>query len=167
MNADSLIIENSHKASAWARIRDAILSAALWALYLYMIRDLFIDLYLMTRESFDWMFDGSARPSMPQISRLFATLWIYFLIILANGWLLIFWGLYNQIRFRGTVQPAAVPLVTVEDLAALYQLSAEDIAAWQGSRLITMRHSDDGTLEKVVARDAVLNATMPPTVSPA
>jgi len=77
MIASSLIIENTNKTPAWVRVRDWVLSALVWALYFYMIREVFIDLYVLFHESFDWMFDGTGRPSVPEISRLLSTLRVY------------------------------------------------------------------------------------------
>jgi len=114
------------------------------------------------RESYYWIFDGTARPSVPEISRLFGTLRIYAAVILANGWLLILWGLYNQIRFRGPHPAAESKSVTVEDLASLYQIPANDIAIWQNSRILTMRHGADGTLEDVIVQDGARGSRTPP-----
>jgi biofilm PGA synthesis protein PgaD len=154
MISPTLIIERPHHRPAWARGIDVILSAVIWLLYFYLIREVFHDLYLVTNETIYWMFDGRPRPSVPEISDFLRTVRIYTGVILANGWLLILWALYNQVRFRGRRQPAPASAVTVDDLAALYRLSAEDIARWQGSRIMVMEHDPEGALVRVSLKGA-------------
>lgn len=153
MIGSSLIIDKSSTRSAWARGRDWVLSALAWLLYLYVIREVFIDLYYITTQSFTWMFDGSGRPSVAAMARFFSTLRLYGVVVLANGVILIVWALYNQLRFRGQYRRVADRPVTVEDLATLYRLPAADIARWQGSRILVMHHDADGTLTNVAAKD--------------
>jgi biofilm PGA synthesis protein PgaD len=164
----SLIIERPCKRPVWARLRDWALSLLVWSLYLYMIREVFIDLYFLGYESLNWMLAGTARPSVPEIARLLQTLPIYLIVILANGWTLIIWALYNQIRFRGRRLPAVGRSVNVEDLAVLYELPAKDIAIWQNSRILTMKHGTDGTLVEVTLKGVARNRPAPPAApSPA
>jgi biofilm PGA synthesis protein PgaD len=153
MSGSSLIIDKSSTRSAWARGLDWVLSALAWLFYLYVIRDVFIDLYYITTQSFAWMFDGSGRPSVAAMERLFSTLRLYGVVVLANGTILIVWALYNQLRFRGQYRRVADRTVSVEDLATLYRLPAADIARWQSSRILVMHHDADGTLANVSVKD--------------
>ena len=153
MIGSPLIIDKSSTRPAWKRVLDWILSALMWLLYFYMIKEVLIDLYRITTGSLVWMFDRGNRPSLLEVSNLFQTLRIYGIVILGNSVILIVWALYNQVRFSGHDQPAAGSKVSVDDLATLYRLSAEDIAGWQGSRVLSMQHDADGTLVKVTAND--------------
>jgi len=147
-----MIIDNSRKRSAWSRRRDWLLSAAMWLLYLFLIRQALVDLYELARDLLQWRFWGADRPSLPAISRFLDILKDYGLVILANGAILILWALYNQVRFGGPELRVARPPVGVADLAELYGLPAEDIAVWQRSRILTMDHGPDGALVKVTAK---------------
>ena len=154
MIGPSLIIDRSSTRPAWARGLDWVLSALVWLLYFYLIREALIDLYYMTSESFAWMFLGGAPPSVPEIARVFRTLWDYLIVALANAMILIAWARYNQYRFGGYHERFAGKAVRVEDLAALYRLPAADIARWQAARTLVMQHDADGTLVSVTAKDA-------------
>ena len=148
------IIDRSSTRPPWARGLDWVLSAIVWLLYFYMIRIALVDLYYLISETFTWMFAGGDPPSVPAISRLSRTLWDYFIVALTNAMILIAWARYNQYRFGGHHHRIAGRAVSVEDLAALYRLSGEDIARWQGSRILAMQHDPDGTLVSVTTRDA-------------
>ncbi len=160
MIASSLIIDRSSTRPAWAQGLDWVLTALVWLLFLFLIRAALVDLYVLTRESLTWIFAGSDRPSVPEISRFIGTLWTYFIVAVANGMILIAWARYNQYRFGGHDQHVAGRVVNVEDLAALYRLPAEDIARWQGSRILVMRHQADGTLITVTSKDAIQPASI-------
>jgi biofilm PGA synthesis protein PgaD len=153
MIGSSLIIDRSSTRSAWARGLDWVVSVLAWLLYLYLIREVFIDLYYVTTQSFTWMFDGSGRPSVAALSRFFSTLRLYGIVVVTNGAILALWALYNQLRFRGQSRRVADRAVSIEDLATLYRLPAADIARWQGWRVLVMQHDPDGTLTSVVAKD--------------
>jgi biofilm PGA synthesis protein PgaD len=155
MTYASLIIDRSATRSAWNRSSDWVLTAIVWALYLYMIRDAVTELGYLISESLNRTFVGIARSPMMGTANVFDTLRLYGVIVLANAAVLIGWALYNQLRFRGRERRKARRLVTVDDLATLYQLPAEDISKWQTSRILKMRHNGDGILEAVVATHAV------------
>ena len=146
MNAASLIINRSSTQPAWTRALDMVLSALVWLLYLFLIRQALIDLYYLATESFAWLFAGADRPSAPTLGRLFDTLRDYAMVIVANGATLILWARYNQLRFSGQHQRGNGNPVSVHDLAALYRLPADDVASWQAARILTMQHHADGTL---------------------
>jgi len=121
----------------------------MWLAYLYLIRDALIDLYLLVDEAWGWAFAGGDRPDLPAIERFLRTMEYYSVAIFANGSILIGWALYNKYRYRGRDNRRARPAVTVADLAKLYKLPVEDVAAWQSARILMMKHGDDGTLAKV------------------
>jgi len=148
-----LIIDKASKRPSWTRRLDWVLSALMWLLYLYFIREALIDLYCLMEDSLQWAFAGAERPDLPTISRFLDTLENYGIVVVANGAALIGWALYNQIRFRGRDRHRAGEPVTVVDLAALYGISAEDITDWQESRILVMEHDVDGTLLKVTSKD--------------
>ncbi|MGA3306943.1 MAG: poly-beta-1,6-N-acetyl-D-glucosamine biosynthesis protein PgaD [Stellaceae bacterium] len=149
----SLIIDQSSTRPVETRRLDGILSALMWLVYLYMVREAFIDLYYIITESFEWIFAGYEQPHLLAISDLLHTLGFYVIIILANGAILITWALYNQYRFRGLDRRKNPKPVTVADLAGLYGLPAQDIENWQASRILVMDHDPDGALVRVISKD--------------
>jgi biofilm PGA synthesis protein PgaD len=152
--APSLIIDKWATRPVWARALDWILSAFMWLLYIYMIRTALIDVAWFGAEIWSWMFRGDGPPPVPEISGFLHTAGVYGIVIVLNTLILVIWARYNQIRFGELHQRKAVRLVTVEDLAELYCLPTEDVAQWQTSRILTMRHGADGSLLGVTAREA-------------
>jgi biofilm PGA synthesis protein PgaD len=138
--------------AAWHRQTDWVLTGLLWLVYLYMIRQAFVDVYYLTVDAFAWGLTGSQLPSLAEMSSFLHTLRNYGIVVVGIGTTLIAWGLYNQVRFRGRERRSQRQLVSIGDLAALYGLSAESIAAWQGSRVLMMEHDPDGTIAEVTTR---------------
>jgi len=144
-----LIIEKTGKGAAWKRRRDAVLSAAMWLVYLYWIRDALVDLGALATEGFAWAFMGAARPQLRAIALFGTTVLPYLAIVFGNAALLILWALYNQARFRGHERHHNAVNVGPADLGALYSMDTEDVAAFQAARLLTIHHSADGMIVKV------------------
>lgn len=149
MIGPSLIIDKSSTRPTWARYRDWLLSGLVWLAYLYLLRVAIGDLYYLIVDSFEWLFGSGERPNATAISQFLGTLWIYGIVILVDGGILITWALYNRRRYGRLNRYHNRDPVSVDDLAQLYKLSAEDIALWQRSRVLVMHHNLDGTLERV------------------
>jgi biofilm PGA synthesis protein PgaD len=126
--------------------RDLVLSAAMWLLYVWLIREAFIDFYLLIEQGGAWLFRHASRPDMPMVFRFLHTLAIYGEVALLNGLLLIAWALYNRHRFGGRDQRKALASLSHADLAARYDCSAEQIALWQDSRSMAISHTTTGKL---------------------
>ena len=138
--------------SAWTRRLDWAVTGFLWLVYVYMIRQAFIDMYYLTVDAFDWGVDGDKLASLPAMSSFLRTLESYSIVVVAIGVTLISWGLYNQVRFRGRERRRHREQIGIADLAALYGLPAESISAWQGTRILVMNHDADGTLVDVTSQ---------------
>jgi biofilm PGA synthesis protein PgaD len=152
LSASALIIDGSSTQACWMRYRDWLLSATVWLLYLYLVRVALIDLYSLGIGMVRWAFAGSLLPSAPEISRFFVTVWYYVIVATTNGMILIAWARYNQFRFGGQHRRGDGTAVSSADLAALYRVSAEDVAEWQNSHILMMQHDADGTLLSVRSR---------------
>jgi poly-beta-1,6-N-acetyl-D-glucosamine biosynthesis protein PgaD len=135
--------------SAWHRQADWVLTGLLWLVYLYMIRQAFVDVYYLTIDTFALGFTGSQLLSLTEMSSFLRTLRNYGIVAVAIGATLIAWGLYNQVRFRGRERRNQRQLVSIADLAALYGLPVESVTTWQGSRILMMEHDPDGTIAGV------------------
>jgi biofilm PGA synthesis protein PgaD len=125
-----------------------------WLVFLYLIKDAFIDCYLLVTETFAWAFLDAARPDLPTFFGFLSTLGLYGLIAVLNGAILMGWALYNQVRFRGreTRNPGAP--VSSADFGKLYGVSAETIAEWQNTPALVISHDDNGTLLTVAPESA-------------
>jgi biofilm PGA synthesis protein PgaD len=137
------IIEEARQRPLWARLRDIALTAALWLLYAYLIRDFLMFL----AEAVAWLLGLGPVPPRAQLALpLFPTLGSYAMIALMNALALISWALYNQMRFRGRERRKASPFVTPADMARMYGVTAEEVAAWQQARILIVHHDGDGGL---------------------
>jgi biofilm PGA synthesis protein PgaD len=122
--------------------------------FLYLIKDAFIDIYLLGTETFAWAFLHADRPDLPAFFGFLSTLGLYGLIAILNGAILMGWALYNQIRFRGREARQAIASVTPADLGRLYGVSAEQVAEWQTLPAVVIRHDADGKVLAVVPESA-------------
>ena len=122
--------------------------------FLYLIKDAFIDIYLLGTETFAWAFLHADRPDLPALFGFLSTLGLYGLIAILNGAILMGWALYNQIRFRGRETRHAIASVSPADLGRLYGVSAEQVAEWQTLPALVIRHDADGKVLAVVPESA-------------
>ena len=137
------IIEEARQRPLWTRLRDIALTVALWLLYAYMVRDFL----LFLAETIAWLLGlGPVPPHAKLAVPLFPTLGSYALIALMNALILISWARYNQMRFRGRERRKASPHVTPADMAKMYHVTAEEVAAWQQARILIVHHDGDGHL---------------------
>jgi biofilm PGA synthesis protein PgaD len=121
-----------------------------WLAFLYLIKDAFIDLYLLGTETFGWVFLHADPPDLPTFFGFLSTLSLYGLIAILNGAILMGWAFYNQVRFRGRETRHAIAAVSPADLGKLYGVSAEQVVEWQSLPAVVIRHDADGTVLAVV-----------------
>jgi biofilm PGA synthesis protein PgaD len=128
------------------RLRDVGLTALLWFGFLYLSSDLF----LFLAESFFWMIGmGPESPRLHMVLDVLPTVGTYAMVAVANATVLILWALYNQVRFRGKERRKASPIVTVDDFARMYEVSAAEVTAWQSARILVVHHDENGRLVQV------------------
>jgi len=125
----------------------------MWLVYLYFLRVAIVDLYQLIVDSFEWLFANGERPHATAISQFLDMSWIYGIVILVDGAILIMWALYNRRRYGRLDRYRDRNPVSVDDLAQLYKLPAEDIVLWQRSHILVMQHNLDGALERVISKD--------------
>jgi poly-beta-1,6-N-acetyl-D-glucosamine biosynthesis protein PgaD len=146
------IIDVASGRPAWLRWRDWILSVAMWVLYLYLIREVFTDVYRLVDEGYAWAFLGAPHPSLPTVFRFVYTLGLYSVIVVINGMVLIGWATYNRYRFRGPDHRRAIGKVSPTQLGQFYGFPAETVAEWQQARSLIMIHDAEGKLLAAVPK---------------
>jgi biofilm PGA synthesis protein PgaD len=143
IHATDLIITASRALSHWVRLRDRILTFALWLLYLWLISDVFV----IALHLFQWLFFEKPQPEeWARVAAILTTLGSYAGIVIANAALLLAWALYNQIRFRGRERRKSAPAVSREDLAQMYGFPVAKIEQWQSASILVAHLADDGGL---------------------
>jgi biofilm PGA synthesis protein PgaD len=142
--AQSLIFTDASR-PLWSRLRDVVLTAALWALYVWLNRDLLFVL----RDIPGWVAGGGVTPAIRQAIALAETLGTYSSIVVVNALMIVGWALYNQLRFRGKERRRFSQAVSPAELAERYGRSADEIRAWQEARILVIYHGNDEQIEHV------------------
>ena len=144
-NYERYIITDSSNVPILVKLRDFILTVALWAVYIYFISASFpfvIDLVHWIGNGFDDTDNYANLKILPTIESYakvsFIMIGIYF------GW-----AVYNLMRFRGVERRKPRAAVTVDDLASLYGLSPETVESWQEAKIMVMHHDNVGHLTDV------------------
>lgn len=127
------------------RIRDIILTAVMWLMYLYFMRNFFF----FIKDLGDWAFHGFGDSSPYESFKIIATLADYAEIIFISGWIFIGWAVYNKLRYGKKKRRQAQAPLQQEQLAESYHLKTQELSAWQEARVIVMHHDKTGRLTKV------------------
>lgn len=142
---EQYIIRDSGNISILIKLRDFVLTVALWAVYLYFIQAAFpfvVDLVHWIGNGFDDADNYDHLKILPTIEGYakvsFIMIGVYF------GW-----AIYNMLRFRGKDRRKPRAAVTVDDLASLYGLSPETVESWQEAKILIMHHDRVGHLTDV------------------
>ncbi|MEJ0069735.1 MAG: poly-beta-1,6-N-acetyl-D-glucosamine biosynthesis protein PgaD [Pseudomonadota bacterium] len=146
---------------AWLQWRDWILSIAVWIAYAYLIREAFIDIYLLCDAAFQWAFGQAPPPDVPAMFRFLYALGIYAVVVVLNGTILIGWATYNQLRFRGPDDRKALGRVSIAQLSEFYGFSDDMVAEWQQARSLVVIHDAEGKMLSVVMPNAGRTAEPP------
>ena len=142
--AQSLIFTDASR-PLWSRLRDGVLTAALWGLYIWLNRDLFLVLWDIPR----WVAGGGMTPAIRQAIALVETLGTYSAVVAVNTFAVVAWALYNQLRFRGKERRRFSQAVSPAEIAERFGRSADEIRAWQEARILVIYHGSDDQIEHV------------------
>jgi biofilm PGA synthesis protein PgaD len=145
MSGVPLVIRGRHRLPRWMRLRDVALTAAMWAVYAALLRELFVLLA-------GWVGlapDADVERYLAKALALLPTLAEYAGAIAVNAALLLGWALYNQLRFRGRDTRRVAPPVETAELAASFGLDLPDLERLRHARRMLMLHAPDGRLLSV------------------
>jgi len=140
------IIESSRSLPLLLLVRDIILTALCWLLYLYFLRDAFAffrDVFLYVASGFQG-YDNY--PSFVIID----TLILYIEIIAATNGIYLAWALYNRIRYGNKNRRRSAPAVTVDEIGNRFKLNARDVEGWQKAQTLVVHHDSDGRIKSIV-----------------
>ncbi len=141
------IIKSSGNVTMLVRIRDAVLTVALWFIYLYLLHDC----YFFAMDIFHWLHDGTGEARAYPKLRIFQTMKDYSLGLLLLATVFIGWAQYNRIRFAGKKRRKTTEAVSVDDLARMYKLDAKNLEGWQKKRSLIVHNDAKGRVTKVEA----------------
>jgi poly-beta-1,6-N-acetyl-D-glucosamine biosynthesis protein PgaD len=136
------IIYASDNVPVLIRIRDIVITAAAWCIYVYFIRaswPFFIDFMTWAFSGFDELIQYAHLSIMPTIEDYAKVAALIVIIYLS-------WAFYNLARFRGRQRRKPRMDVIPQDLANMYGFSLEDINEWQKTASMIMHHDGHGHL---------------------
>jgi poly-beta-1,6-N-acetyl-D-glucosamine biosynthesis protein PgaD len=139
------IITESSDVSIWIRMRDIILTVALWVIYVYFIRDS----WPFVKELGEWAFHGFDDISQYPDLKIVAMIQAYGQVAVVMTVIYLGWAIYNMLRFRGRQRRKPRAFVAPEDLANMYGFSTETVEAWQEASSLIMHHDPEGHLTDV------------------
>ncbi len=139
------IITDSDDVSFLIRLRDIILTIALWVIYIYFIRDSFA----FVADLFRWMMSGFDDYTQYDALKIIPTIQAYLQVAGVMTVIYLGWAIYNMLRFRGRQRRKPRATVTPVDLANMYGFSTETVTAWQESNNMVMHHDAEGHLTDV------------------
>lgn len=140
------IIESSRSLPFLLLLRDIILTALCWLLYIYFLRDAFAffrDVGLYVASGFQ------AYDSYPSFI-IIDTLILYIEIIAISNGVYLLWALYNRIRYGNKNRRRAAPIVTAEEIATRFKLNQRDVESWQKAQTLVVHHDKDGRITNIV-----------------
>ncbi len=139
-------IESAKDLPLYIRLRDILLTALIWIIYCYFMRDFFA----FCVDIVSWMYHGFHNAASYHSFRVLRNFLGYFEVMDILGLLLIFWSVYNLLRYGKKNRRRPSQPVQPEQLAAHHQLDVEDIKTWQEAKHIVMHHNEEGKLVDVV-----------------
>ncbi len=150
----SPIIERPDLQSTRQAVAYASLTAAFWALWLYLWLPLLALLAwsLGIEQAYKYMVVlGGYR----DVVRLLA---VYGLVILLLGGLLITWAVYNILRFRGVENRSANLEITPAEIARDFGMDQISVEKWQREKFLNVTHDNDARILSVAVGRAVAPA---------
>lgn len=140
------IIESSRSLPFLLLLRDVILTALCWLLYIYFLRDafgFFRDAGLYIASGFQ---NYDSYPSFAIVD----TLILYIEIIFFTNLIYFIWALYNRVRYGNKARRRNSPIVTPEEVATRYKLNPRDVEGWQKAQTVVIHHDKDGRITSIV-----------------
>ena len=123
----------------WRRVRDACLTACMWALYLLLVRAVLEGAWDLAR----------GRMTSVEGARVFAflpTLAEYAATIAVNAVILVGWALYNYLRFRGPDRRQTGNPVVPPEIAQHFNVEPDLVAQLVATRIGVLHHHPDGRI---------------------
>ena len=135
------IIENPKGASRLQRYSQGVLTGIFWVLLGLLLWPLLTYGTRLQGSYLDFLtifrFDG--------FGSLFRVPFVYFLVVVLIGVILIGWSIYNLLRFRHHERRTHQPdPLTQGQLAGFFGVEEEQVRRWQTSRRIVMDHDEQG-----------------------
>jgi len=140
-----IIDESAHSLPFLLLVRDIILTALCWLLFIYFLRDAF----QFFADVFTYAMDGFTGAENYESFKIVDTLILYIEIILITNGIYILWAIYNKLRFQGKTRRRTAPSVTADEIATRFKLNPRDIESWQKSQILVVHHEKNGRVASI------------------
>lgn len=140
------IIETSRSLPLLLLLRDIILTALCWLLYIYFLRDAFTFFH----DAFEYMLRGFQGYEDYASFAIIDTLILYIEIIVISNLVYFLWALYNRLRYGNKKRRRSAPEVTPEEIATRFKLNPRDVEGWQKAQTLVVHHDKDGRITNIV-----------------
>jgi poly-beta-1,6-N-acetyl-D-glucosamine biosynthesis protein PgaD len=136
-------IINKSKDHSWLiELRDFILTALVWVLYFYFMRDFFY----FVADVFSWAWNGFVDAQIYPSFRIVGTIATYIEALCVTTVIFIAWSFYNMARYGTKKRRRFGPAVDDEELAKGFHLTVDEVKAWHKARVMIVHHDDRGRI---------------------
>ena len=140
------IIESTRSLPFLLLLRDIILTALCWLLYIYFLRDAFG----FFRDVGSYVLSGFENADDYPSFAIIPTIILYLEIIFFSNLLYFLWAMYNKVRYGNRTRRRSAPPVTAEEIASKFKLPQRDVEAWQKAQTLIIHHDANGRITNVV-----------------
>ncbi len=140
------IIETSQSLPFLLLLRDIILTALCWLLYIYFLRDAF----QFFHDVGSYILSGFQGYDDYASFAIVDTLILYIEIIIVSNLVYFLWAIYNKLRYGSRNRRRSAPPVSPEEIATRFKLNPRDVEGWQKSQTLVVHHDKDGRITNIV-----------------
>jgi biofilm PGA synthesis protein PgaD len=140
------IIDSARSLPLILLLRDIILTALCWLLYLYFLRDAFG----FVGDIFAYAANGFQGAENYKSFAIVDTIVLYSEIIVVTNGLYLLWAIYNKLRYGNKTRRKNAPPVTSEEVASRFKLNPRDVDGWQKAQTLIAHHDKNGRIVNIV-----------------
>jgi poly-beta-1,6-N-acetyl-D-glucosamine biosynthesis protein PgaD len=139
------ILETSKSLPFLLLLRDVVLTALCWLLYLYFLRDafgFFMDVAM-------WAINGFVGAEAYDSFKIVDTIVTYAEIIVVMNAVYIARAVYNNIRFGKETRRRNSPAVTADEIASRLRVNPREMESWRKAKILVIHHDKDGHITSI------------------
>jgi poly-beta-1,6-N-acetyl-D-glucosamine biosynthesis protein PgaD len=146
-----LIIHAAHRRPLSLRLLDVVFTLALWAGYLYLLRNVFFVVFTY----FDLPYLRGWRVGESEVTAVVRSLKSYAAVIGVNAAVFVSWALYNQLMYGHRRRRRTSDPVGAGEVGAFFGLTEAQVTACHDARRLCIAHDRAGAVSSCDAFDKV------------
>jgi poly-beta-1,6-N-acetyl-D-glucosamine biosynthesis protein PgaD len=127
-------------------LRDIILTALCWLLFIYFLRGAF----QFFGDVWDYISNGFQGAEHYTSFAIVDTIILYGEIILITNAVYALWAIYNKLRFGNKKRRRNAPVVTPDEVAGRFKFNPRDVEGWQKAQTLVIHHDKGGRIINIV-----------------